>query len=153
LANNGTLWVRWTDINATSNDDGLAIDNISFAVAGDPPVDVPPTVVSMTPANNAVEVALGATLSVVFSEAVSLTDPWTTLSCSIAGSHAVSLGGGPTGYTLTPSLAFAGNESCTWTILASGVSDLDGTPDALAADVTVMFTTIDPGSIPAPTVI
>lgn len=153
LANNGTLWVRWTDINATSNDDGLAIDNISFAMAGDPPVDVPPTVVSMTPANNAVDVALGATLSVVFSEAVSLTDPWTTLSCSISGSHAVTLGGGPTSYTLTPSLAFAGNESCTWTILASGVSDLDGTPDALAADVTVMFTTIDPGSIPAPTVI
>ena len=89
----------------------------------------------------------------MFSEAVSLTDPWTTLSCSISGSHAVTLGGGPTSYTLTPSLAFAGNESCTWTILASGVSDLDGTPDALAADVTVMFTTIDPGSIPAPTVI
>ncbi|MFZ1795609.1 MAG: endonuclease, partial [Dokdonella sp.] len=42
---------------------------------------------------------------------------------------------------------------CTWTILASGVSDLDGAADALAADVTVMFTTLDPGSIPAPTVI
>jgi len=153
LAANGTLWVRWTDINASSNDDGLAIDNISFAVAGDPPVDVPPTVVSMTPANNAVDVALGATLSVVFSEAVSLDDPWTTLSCSTSGSHAVTLGGGPTSYTLMPSPAFAGNESCTWTILASGVSDLDGAADALAADVTVMFTTLDPGSIPAPTVI
>lgn len=153
LAANGTLWVRWIDINASGIDDALAIDNISFAVAGDPPVDVPPTVLTMTPANNAVDVALGATLSVVFSEAVSLTDPWTTLSCSISGSHAVTVGGGPTSYTLTPSLAFAGNESCTWTILASGVSDQDGAPDALAADVTVMFTTIDPGSIPAPTVI
>ncbi len=153
LATNATLWVRWTDINVSGSDDGLAIDNISFAVAGDPPVDVPPTVTSTTPTNNAVDVALAATLSVNFSEPVTLTDPWTTISCATSGSHTVSVSGGPTSYSLTPSPAFAGNESCVWTILASDVFDQDATPDPMASDVVVAFTTFDPSNVPAPTVI
>jgi hypothetical protein len=28
IPNNGTLWIRWTDFNATSSDDGLAIDDV-----------------------------------------------------------------------------------------------------------------------------
>ena len=153
LAPNATLWVRWTDPNIGGADDGLAIDNISFAVAGDPPVDVPPTVVTTTPAHNATDVPLGASLSISFSEAVSLTDPWTTISCATSGSHTISVSGGPTSFTVTPSPAFAGNESCTWTIIASGVTDQDGAPNMMTADVTVMFTTLDPSNIPAPTVI
>ncbi|MEO7934679.1 MAG: endonuclease [Dokdonella sp.] len=153
LAAGAKIWVRWTDINASSNDDGLAIDNISFAVAGDPPVDVPPTVVSTTPGDNATDVALAASLSVSFSEAVTLTDPWTTVSCVTSGNHAATVTGGPTSYTLTPTAAFAGNEACTWTILASGVADQDGTPDLMVSNKVVNFTTLDPTNIPAPTVI
>ena len=153
LGANATLWVRWADINASSNDDGLAIDNISFAVAGDPPVDLPPTVVSTTPANGAVNVPLAATLSVGFSEAVSLVNPWSSLVCASSGSHGFTLAGGPTSYTLTPSPGFAVNEVCTWTILASGVTDLDGIPDALEADTVITFTTLDPTSLPPPTVL
>ncbi|MBL0162700.1 MAG: endonuclease [Xanthomonadales bacterium] len=153
LATNATIWVRWVDINVSGSDDGLAIDNIRFAVAGDPPVDVPPTVTSTTPANNAIDVALAATLSVSFSEPVTLTDPWTTISCATSGSHTVTVSGGPTSYSVTPSPAFAGNESCVWTILASGVEDLDETPDLMASDTIVNFSTLDPGNIPAPTVI
>ena len=153
LASNATIWVRWTDINISGADDGLSIDNISFAVAGDPPVDVPPTVVSTSPADNDIDVPLAATLLVNFSEAVTLTDPWTSISCTISGSHTVAVSGGPTSFTLTPSPAFAGNESCVWTILGSGVVDQDGTPDAMAANVTVNFTTLDPSNIPPPTVI
>lgn len=153
LAVNGTIWVRWIDFNASGADDGLAIDDISFAVAGDPPVDVAPTVVATTPADNAIDVALAATLSVSFSEAVSLSEPWTTISCAISGVHTVAVSGGPTSYGLIPSPAFAGNEACTWTILASGVTDQDGTPDPMVSDVVVNFTTLDPTNIPAPTVI
>jgi endonuclease I len=153
LAVNASLWVRWVDTNASGADDGLAIDNISFAVAGDPPVDVPPTVVGTSPANNAIDVALASTLSVSFSEAVTLTDPWTSISCTVSGGHTAAVSGGPVTFTLTPSPAFAGNEVCTWTILAAGVVDQDGTPDPMQADATIMFTTIDPGNIPPPTVI
>ena len=153
LAPNATIWVRWSDINIGGSDDGLAIDNISFAVAGDPPVDVPPTVVSTSPANNAVDVALAASLSVSFSEAVTLTDPWTSISCATSGTHTAVVSGGPTSFTLTPSPAFAGNELCTWTILASGVVDQDGILDPMEGDVVVSFTTFDPTNVPPPTVI
>ena len=50
--------------------------------------------------------------------------------------------------TLTPSPAFAPNETCTWTILAAHVTDLDGTPDPLAADHVVTFATQDPATTP-----
>lgn len=153
LAANATIWVRWIDINVSGSDDGLGLDNISFAVAGDPPVDVPPTVVSTSPVNNAVDVALAANLSVSFSEAVTLTDPWTTISCTLSGAHTATVSGGPTSYTLVPSPAFSGNETCTWTILGSGVVDQDATPDAMASDVVVTFTTFDPSNVPPPTVI
>ncbi|HET9032127.1 MAG TPA: endonuclease [Dokdonella sp.] len=153
LAADATIWVRWTDLNISGADDGLAIDNISFAVAGDPPVDVPPTVVSTNPADNAVDVALAASLAITFSEAVTLTDPWTSISCTISGTHAATLSGGPTSFTLTPSVSFAGNETCTWTILAGGVVDQDGTPDPMTSNVVVTFTTFDPSSVPPPTVV
>ena len=153
LAANATLWVRWIDINVSGSDDGLAIDNISFAVAGDPPVDVPPTVLATNPQNNDVDVPLAATLSVNFSEAVDLEDPWTSLVCSNSGTHGFTLTGGPSSYTLTPSPAFAGNETCTWTVLASGVTDLDGLPDTLEADTVISFTTLDPTSLPPPTLV
>ena len=153
LAAGASLWVRWVDTNASGADDGLAIDDISFEVAGDPPADVPPTVVSTTPVNNAVDVPLASTLSVSFSEAVTLTAPWYSISCAVSGSHTASQAGGPTTYTLTPSPGFASNEVCTWTILAAGVVDQDGTPDAMAADSVVTFTTFDPGSVPPPSVI
>ena len=148
LAVNGTVWLRWVDNDVSGIDDGLAIDDISFAVAGDPPVDLPPTVTATSPANNAVDVALAASLSVSFSEAVTVTAPWFTLSCSASGNHAASVTGGPSTYTLTPTTAFAANETCTWTILASGVVDQDGTPDPLAANHVVTFTTIDPATAP-----
>ena len=153
LAAGASLWVRWVDTNASGADDGLAIDDISFEVAGDPPADLPPTVLSTTPANNAVDVPLASTLSVSFSEAVTLTAPWYSISCAASGSHTASQAGGPTTYTLTPSPGFASNEVCTWTILAAGVVDQDGTPDAMAADSVVTFTTFDPGSVPPPSVI
>ena len=152
LAPSGTLWLRWIDVNVSGADDGLAIDDISFAVDGNPPPDVPPTVNTTTPTNGASNIALASTLSVTFSEAVTLAPTWFTLDCSISGAHTAALGGGPVQYSLAPDAAFATNESCTFTVLASGVTDQDGTPDAMAADYSVTFTTFD-GVTPAPTVV
>jgi endonuclease I len=151
LAPAATLWLRWVDSNATGADDGLALDDISFAVAGDPPVDNPPAVSSTFPANQAIDVPLGATLAVTFNEAVTPTTPWFSLVCTSSGTHSASVSGGPASYTLTPSPAFAANESCTFTVLASGVVDNDGTPDHPLADHVVTFQTIDPTTSP-PTV-
>ncbi len=148
LAPAASVWIRWVDIDVPGADDGLAIDDVSFAVAGDPPVDVPPAVSATTPANNATGVALAASLGVTFSEPVTVTAPWFTLNCATSGTHTATVSGGPTAFTLTPSRAFAANESCTWTILATGVTDLDGTPDHLATDYVVAFTTVDPANTP-----
>ncbi|MBA8889608.1 endonuclease I [Dokdonella fugitiva] len=152
LAPGTHLWVRWIDADIAGAEDGLAIDDVQFAIAGDPPVDLPPAVTSTTPAAGASGVATGAVLGVAFSEAVTTTDPWYSISCSVSGTHTATVSGGPATYTLTPSSAFAANESCTWTILATRVSDVDGTPDPLAADYTVTFTTLDPTTAP-PTVV
>ena len=152
LPPSATLWLRWVDVNVSGADDGLAIDDVSFAVDGTPPPDVPPTVSTTTPANGATQVPLASSLSVTFSEAVTLAPSWFTLNCSASGAHTAALGGGPVQYTLAPDAAFATNESCTFTVLASGVTDQDGTPDAMAADYAVTFTTFD-GVMPAPTVL
>ncbi len=148
VAPSATLWVRWVDLNVSGSDDGLAIDDISFASAGGPPVDVPPTVTSTTPSNGATNVALASTISVNFSEPVTLASTWFTLSCSVSGSHTGTVSGGPSSYVLTPSPGFSAAENCTFTVLASAVTDLDGTPDPMAADKVVMFSTVDPNAPP-----
>ena len=149
-----SLWVRWNDQDISGAEDGLAIDDASFAVAGGPPVDNSPTLVSTSPANGAVQVPLAATLAAVFNEPVSLGSAWYTLSCSISGAHTLAASAGPTSYSFTVSPAFAQAESCTWTLHAAAITDLDGTPDALAGgDVTISFATFDPQNIPAPTIV
>ncbi len=148
LASSASLWVRWVDFNASGADDGLAIDDVSFAPAGGPPVDVPPTVTSTTPSNGATNVALASTIAMNFSEPVTLASTWFTLSCTISGSHTGAVTGGPSSYLLTPSPGFSAAENCTFTVLASAVTDLDGTPDPMAADKIVMFSTLDPNAPP-----
>lgn len=152
VAPNATLWVRWSDVGVSGSDDGLAIDDVSFSVDGEPPVDNPPQVSSTIPANSAVNVALDVALNVTFSEAVTTTDPWFTLACTASGTHTATVSGGPANYTLTPSPMFAAVETCTLTILSSGVMDNDPPANALPADVVVTFQTEDPSASP-PTVV
>ncbi len=105
--------------------------------------DAAPEVVSTQPANGAIGVATNATITVDFSEAVTVVDPWYTLSCGTSGSHTATVSGGPTSYTLTPTTPFANGESCTFTVLASGVHDVDSNdpPDTMTANFTVGYTT------------
>ena len=105
--------------------------------------DAAPTVSSTSPTNDATGVALGANVSITFSEAVDVTGSWFTISCVTSGVHSATVSGGPTSFTLDPASDFASNESCTLTVLASGVSDQDSVdpPDAMAADFTAGFAT------------
>ena len=148
LASSATIWMRWVDPNIGGADDGLAIDDISFAPAGGPPVDVLPTVTSTTPSDNAANVALASTISVNFSEPVTLASTWFTLSCSVSGSHSGGVTGGPSSYVLSPSPGFSAAENCTFTVLASAVTDLDGTAEPMAANAVVTFSTLDPNAPP-----
>lgn len=152
LAPNATVWVRWRDTNISGSDDGLAIDDVSFAIDGTPPVDEPPTVTGTAPANNAVDVALAAPLTVTFSEAVTVAAGGFSIVCASAAQTAT-VSGGPVSWTLTPDQPLPANTTCSLTVIASAVADQDGIADPLAADYTVAFHTVDPTQVPPPSVL
>jgi predicted extracellular nuclease len=82
------------------------------------------------------------TIAVVFSEPVNVTGTWFTLQCTVSGPVGVSVSGGPTAFTLTPSAPFAAGESCEARVLAANVSDQDtlDPPDTMDADHVWTFT-------------
>jgi endonuclease I len=105
------------------------------------PADTAPTVVSVSPASGATNIAANASLGLSFSEAVTLSSGWFTLNCSATGSHAATVSGGPTAFTLNPNVDFGSLETCTLTVLASKVLDQDGSPTPMAANFASSFTT------------
>ncbi len=106
--------------------------------------DTAPTVTSTSPANSATGVALAADVSVTFSEAVTVSGAWYTISCANSGAHTATVSGGPTTFTLNPDTNFTGGELCTVTIESTLVADQDGTADNMAADYPFSFTTTTP---------
>ncbi|HEX6833460.1 MAG TPA: Ig-like domain-containing protein [Rudaea sp.] len=116
---------------------------------GTPP-DIAPAVTITAPANGASAVALNASITVTFSEAVTVSNTFADISCTNSGNHSYVVGGSGNTYTLDPDVDLAFGESCTVTVLADQVTDLDGTPDEMAADYAFSFTTVA-GDVP-PTV-
>ena len=141
--NSGTLSFERLLAGTQDNDNNLT--DFEGPKAGDPQNfgDAAPTVASSVPANNDTGVALGANLAVTFSEPVNVTDPWFTLVCTVSGTKTATATGGPTTFSIDPATDFAPGESCTLTVLASGVKDQDGVdpPDNMAADFTAGYTT------------
>ncbi len=127
--------VQWDGF-ATDTFDGLGAHTI---VVG----DQAPAVASTTPANDATEVVLDANVTVTFTEPVSVTGSWFTISCTTSGQHSAVASGGPTTFTLDPDSDFASGEACTVSIASSQVADLDtdDPPDLMAADFAFGFTT------------
>jgi predicted extracellular nuclease len=143
VAPGASVWVRWSDFNATGADDGLSIDDVTIT----PRIaDVAPSVGSSVPANGATDFPIGSNLTVTFSEAVAVAPPWFTLECSVSGAVDATFSGGPTSYTIDPAVTLVDGETCTLTVLAAGVTDADGNdpPDTMTVDFTVGFTALDP---------
>jgi uncharacterized protein len=109
-------------------------------------VENAPSVSSTTPANGATGVARGANITINFSEPVNATGSWYSISCGTSGSHTATQSGGPQSYTLDPDSDFAFSETCTVTVYASQVSDVDllDPPDTMASDYSFSFTTEAP---------
>lgn len=95
------------------------------------PVDLPPQVMTTSPANGATGVPTTTTITLNFSEAVDLTANAVTLNCG----GAIGLGGLPaanvTSVVLTPAVALPGSTLCTVTVIAAQVTDRDGAADFL----------------------
>ncbi|MGK2851227.1 MAG: ExeM/NucH family extracellular endonuclease [Candidatus Limnocylindrales bacterium] len=106
--------------------------------------DSAPTVASSVPANAATGIAVDSNISVTFSEAVNVTDPWFDITCTSSGVHSATVTGGPTTFTLDPTADFANSESCTVTVEADAVADQDANdpPNLMAADGQFTFGTV-----------
>jgi len=104
--------------------------------------DSAPQVTGTTPADGATGVSAGATLTVTFSEPVTLADGSVSLSCAGA-TQPVTVSGGPTSYTVDPASDLPTAASCAATVAAGGVTDQDSEdpPDSMAADYTWSFST------------
>ncbi|MBC9823150.1 ExeM/NucH family extracellular endonuclease [Terrabacter sp. MAHUQ-38] len=131
--------VEW-DGYATDTFDGLG----SHAIETGPPTDAAPTVVSTAPTEGSSTVALGADVTVTFSEPVTAPASAFTLDCSVSGAKAFTVSNtGQSTYTVDPTADFAPGDACTLTLTGSAVSDVDATdpPDAMAADLVLHFAT------------
>ncbi|WP_245679989.1 endonuclease [Aquimonas voraii] len=99
--------------------------------------DLPPAVVSTTPANGATNVAPAVTPSVQFSETVNLAAPAFSLECDAAGAIALSHPASGQTITLSPQALLDEGDRCTLRILAAQITDGGG--QNLPADVSVQF--------------
>ncbi len=100
----------------------------------------PPRVDSTSPANGAIA-TVDTNIVITFSEDVAVTGSWFDITCTVSGGHSASVSGGPQTFTLDPDVDFDDGESCTVTVFAAGVSDLDtdDPPDNPTMDVAFTF--------------
>jgi hypothetical protein len=143
--NQPLVQVRVITSNAVGSDEWVGVDDISISAFGE---DLAPSVLSTIPADGAVGVAPDADLSITFSEPVNATTASFAIECP-TGSTALgfSLSGGPTTFTLDPDLDLPATTSCGVNVIASQVTDQDGTPDSMVEDFGFGFTTgvpVDP---------
>ncbi|MGI9181440.1 MAG: ExeM/NucH family extracellular endonuclease [Longimicrobiaceae bacterium] len=101
-------------------------------------VDPAPTVASTTPAAGATGFPVGGTIGITFSESVSVTGNWFTISCTISGPRTATVSGEGATYSLQPAADLVGGESCSVTIVAAQVADEGG--NTMAADHSWSFT-------------
>lgn len=106
--------------------------------------DDAPTVSSTTPSNGAMDVATNSNIVINFSEDVTVSGAWFTISCASSG-HTASVSGTGQSRSLNPDVDFGSIESCTVTISAGLVADIDGTANNMASDYSFSFTTLNFG--------
>ncbi len=138
------IMLRWEDLNDTGNDHGLAVDDLTVtATFSGSSTDVPPTVSSTIPANNAMSVAVAATITINFSEAVDVAASAFSVSPSVTFTTSPALPAtNVTSVVLTPSASLANATAYTVATDATKVTDKDGTADQMAANNVFSFTTI-----------
>jgi hypothetical protein len=157
IGNGATFFIRWTDFDIASSDDGLAIDDFSLSANGTA-VDTAPTVNSTTPGNGDIDVATNSNVNISFSEPVNVTGNWFQIACTSSGTRQVadtSVTGGPITFTINPNTDFALTEQCAVTVFATQVNDQDinDPPDNMVANAAFSFTVTGPPAVPDSVVI
>ena len=126
---------------ATDTNNNLA----DFTIAAPNPRaahDSSPKVISTFPAAGSPAAPVWANINLGFNEPVNVTGAWYSIQCTVSGTHSATVSGGPVSFTLNPDEGFTGGESCTVTVFASAVTDVDvdDPPDAMLANHILNFT-------------
>jgi len=126
--------------------DGFATDDFTGLGAHVVSTDAAPQVSSTTPAAGATGVAVDSDITVTFSEPVTASGSWFSISCTTSGAHTAAASGGPLSFTLNPGTDFVQDETCTVTIVGTQVSDndADDPPDTMTGNAVWSFTTVGP---------
>ncbi len=139
--NQAQVQIRIITTNAVGNDEWVGIDDI--AVTGTA-ADLPPSVVSTVPTAGATDVAIGSNITVTFNEAVTATTSSFTLECPAGPTNAQPFtvsGSGSSTIVLDPIADLPNSTACVATVIATQVTDLDGTADPMASNYPWTFTT------------
>lgn len=105
-------------------------------------VDEAPSIISTSPANSGVNVPAGNTIILDFSEAVNVTSIFYSIYCDSAPQTATISGNGTASLELDPDYDLPAGSTCTVTIFAAEVSDVDTAddPDVMESDYSFSFT-------------
>lgn len=107
--------------------------------------DVPPRVISTTPADGAADVAENADLEIAFSEAVTVVGTWFDIDCDLSGTHTGTVSSSDnTTFLIDPDPDFVAGDSCTTTVFAAQVTDLDDSPDNMVENFVFGFDVLLP---------
>lgn len=120
IANGASFWVRWTDTNATSSDDGLAVDDFSLTPTGG--VTAPNLTI------NDVSASEGNSGSTTYTFTVNLSSPAPTggVTFNIATADSTATAGSDyTGKSLTSQTIPAGASSYTFSVAVNGDSSYE----------------------------
>ena len=124
-----------------SGNEEFAFDNLKITgdVSG---IDSAPAVTSTIPADAAIDVALDSNVLINFSESVEIAMNAVTVDCSVSGiqTFPATVLAGVTDIDIDPVADFTASETCTVTVTAASVTDLDGPADPMDADVMFSFT-------------
>ena len=118
---------------------------VDFTIAAPNPRaahDSSPKVISTFPAAGSMTTPTWATINLGFNEPVNVTGAWYSIQCTVSGTHSATVSGGPVSFTLNPDDPFNAGESCTVTVSAPNVTDVDvdDPPDAMLANHVLNFT-------------
>jgi methionine-rich copper-binding protein CopC len=106
-------------------------------------LDTPPTVASTAPSSGMINVPVNSDITINFSENVTVTPTWFTITCTLSGAHTGVVTGGAQNYVINPDTDLFAGESCTVTVYASQIVDQDGVASNMAANYVFNFNTVN----------
>lgn len=133
-----------TDTDNNNADFTAGAPNPRFSTGGGGGGETAPFISSTIPGKFGTNVLIDSNITINFSEPVSVSGNWFSITCPSSGTHTATVSGGPTSFKLDPDNNFANTEQCTVNVTANLVSDLDTSdpPDHMLTDYSWTFTTV-----------